>query len=142
MRYTPSGVAVTNVNLATSEKISKTRNGEDVPCPEGWKEGYNGKTWELTTWFRATFWRGAGETVNKHLSKGDQIYIESATLKGVADNGTQNPRVWTGNDGTPRASFEITVHEFQFISGSNGGGQPRDEDEPPGYNPAESDIPF
>ena len=76
MRYTPSGTAVTSFNVATSTTISKTRNGQEVPCPEGWKESFNGRNWELTTWWRVTAWRQLAETCNQFLMKGRTVYVE------------------------------------------------------------------
>jgi single-strand DNA-binding protein len=142
MRYTPSGTPVTNFSVATDTKISKVRNGEDVPCPEGWEESYNGKSWSLTTWWRCTAWRGLAEVVNQYAKKGTQVFIKGE-IKGEATNGTQYPRIWTGNDNVPRASFEVTVRVFKLLgSGGNGGAPaPRDQDEPQGYV-EENDIPF
>lgn len=143
MRYTPSGAAVTNFNVATAERIKKERNGEEVKCPEGWKESYNSKYWELTTWFRVTCWRGLAEIANDFLQKGSQVFVKG-TLKGAAVDGTQNPRVWTGNDGEARASFEVTARTLKFIgSRESGSGQrQQEEEEPPGYYADENDIPF
>jgi single-strand DNA-binding protein len=45
MRYTPDGAPVTSFSVATTERISKqTPNGER-PCPQEWKESYNGRQW-------------------------------------------------------------------------------------------------
>ena len=70
MRYTPSGTAVTNFGVATSRKLSKATTPE---CPDGWKEGYQGKNWELTVFWRVTAWRQLAETVNQFLAKGRQV---------------------------------------------------------------------
>ena len=145
MRYTPSGTAVTSFNVATSTRISKTRNGEAVACPDGWKESFNGKNWELTTWWRVTAWRGLAETCNNFLHKGSQVYVEGE-IKGVAVDGNQNPRVWTGSDGVPHASFELTARTIKFIGGRAGGGgegaaYEEPEEPPPGFV-EENDIPF
>ena len=44
MRYTPDGTPVTNISVATTEVVSKTMpGGGERPCPQGWKESYNGK---------------------------------------------------------------------------------------------------
>jgi len=139
MRYTPGGTAVTSFSLATTSKLSKTSNPE---CPNGWKETYDGKSWELTTWWRITAWRGLAETCNQFLSKGRQIYVEG-TINGEALDGKQNPRIWTGQDGVPRASYEITARVIKFLGGrgdvSAEGG---DIDEPPADFVEENEIPF
>lgn len=141
MRYTPSGTAVTNFRIATSTAVSKERSPE---CPAGWKESYNGRNWELTTWWRVTAWRQLAETCNQFLHKGSQVYVEGE-IGGEATNGTQNPRVWTGNDGTPRASYEVTARMVKFVGArgerAEGGGYEEPEEPPPGFV-EENDIPF
>jgi single-strand DNA-binding protein len=141
MRYTPSGTAVTTFNVATSTKVSKERTPE---CPEGWKDSYNGKAWELTTWFRVTAWRNLAETCNQYLEKGRTVYVEGE-VNGEAANGSQNPRVWTGKDGVARASFELTARVVKFLGGRDGGsagaGAYEPEEPPPGYVEEDS-IPF
>ncbi|MGD2040330.1 MAG: single-stranded DNA-binding protein [Anaerolineae bacterium] len=113
MRYTPEGTPVTSFSVATTKLISKNTR---ETCPAGWKESYNGKNWELTIWWRVTCWRGLAETVNAYLSKGRQVFVEGE-IGGDAENGTQNPRVWTGNDGVARASYEITADTVKFLGG-------------------------
>lgn len=138
MRYTPDGTPVTNFSVATSQVVSKDRT---PTCPSGWKESYNGKNWELTTWFRVACWRGLAETTNQYLAKGREVYIEGV-LNGDADNGSQNPRVWSGDDGVARASYEITARTVQFVGGrDNGnGGPPVGAPPPEGFE--EDSIPF
>ncbi|NIV33066.1 MAG: single-stranded DNA-binding protein [Anaerolineae bacterium] len=139
MRYTPSGTAVTNFSVATSTRISKENTPE---CPDGWKEAYNGKAWELTTWFRVTAWRGLAETTNAYLAKGRQVYIEGE-LNGTTADGSRYPRVWTGQDGVPRASFEITARTVKFLGSSNGNSSDApQQDEPPPGHVEENAIPF
>ena len=128
MRYTPEGTPVASFRLATSEFISKqTANGER-PCPAGWKESYNGRGYELTTWWDVTCWRGLAETVNNYLSKGRQVFVEG-TVKGEAVDGSQNPRVWTGNDGEARASFELTAQTVKFLGSAGDAGAASSDDE-------------
>ena len=140
MRYTAAGTPVTNFNVATTSKISKEKTPE---CPNGWKESYNGNAWELTTWFRVSCWRGLAEMCNQYLAKGRQVYVEGE-LNGEANNGSQNPRVWTGNDGVAKASFELTARTVKFLGGNgsgNGDSAPQSE-EPPSALPEEEVIPF
>ena len=113
MRYTPSGTAVTHFSVATTDGVSKERTPE---CPDGWKESFNGKSWQLTTWWRVTAWRQLAETCNQFLSKGRQVYVEGV-VNGTAVNGSQYPRVWTGQDGQARANFEITARMVRFLGG-------------------------
>lgn len=142
MRYTPGGTAVTSFNVATTNRISKETNAE---CPDGWRESYNGRSWELTTWWRVTAWRQLGELCNQFLSKGRTVYIEGE-VRGAPVNGSQNPRVWTGSDGVPRASFEITARMVKFLGGrgerAEGGAAYEEEEQPPPGFVEENDIPF
>ena len=141
MRYTPSGTAVTNFSVATKTTVSKERSPE---CPAGWKESYNGRNWELTTWWRVTAWRQLAETCNQFLKKGQMVYVEGE-VNGTAANGSQNPRVWTGNDGVARASFEITARLIKFLGGrgerAEDAGPEGPEEPPPGFV-EENEIPF
>jgi single-strand DNA-binding protein len=124
MRYTPDGTPVTNFSVATNRKWSN---------PDG-SQG------EETTWFRVTVWRRMAEVCNQYLSKGRQVFIEG-DLK--PDPATGGPRIWTGNDGLPRASFEVTARTIKFLGGR---GEPSPEgmpglpEEPP-IEP-EEEIPF
>jgi len=142
MRYTQDGTPVTSFSVATKETVSKTNfDGSERPCPQGWKESYNGRNWEITTWWRVTCWRGLAETVNQYVSKGQQIFVEGI-VQGEAADGNLNPRVWTGNDGVARASFELTARTVKFLGsrGDTGGGAPIGEPPPEGFE--EDALPF
>lgn len=133
MRYTPSGQAVTNLNVATNRQYT-SNSGEKV------KE---------TTWFRVSVWGKQAESCNQYLRKGSKVLVEGRMNQ---DPATGGPRVWTGQDGSPRASFEMTAQTVRFLSsrgedqaaGSGGGsgssnyGQPNDAMMPP----SDDDIPF
>ena len=137
MRFTPDGTPVTNFSVATRQVVSKERCQD---CPEGWKESLNGKNWELTTWFRVAAWRKLGEAINEFAGKGMQVYVEGE-LRGEAVDGTQNPRVWTGNDGEHRASYEITARVVKFLGKREGNGAaPTGEAPPEGYE--DDELPF
>ncbi len=128
MRYTPDGTPVTNFSVATRQVVSKERVAD---CPSGWKESLNGKNWELTTWFRVTCWRKLAEAVNEFVGKGQQVFVEGE-LKGEAQNGSQNPRIWTGNDGEAKASYEVTARTVKFLGKRDNGGAPIGEPPPGG----------
>ena len=138
MRYTEDGTPVTNFSVATRQVVSKERVES---CPQGWKESLNGKNWELTTWFRVTTWRKLAEACNTYLAKGQQVFVEGE-LKGEAEAGTQNPRIWVGNDGEHRASFEVTARTVKFLGRrDNGNGAPIGEPPPDGGEDEEV-LPF
>ncbi len=98
MRYTEEGTPVTNFSVATNRKWT---NAEGTPGEE-------------TIWFRVTAWGKLGETCNQYLSKGRQVFVEGR-LK--PDPATGGPRIWTGQDGVSRASFELTALTVQFLGG-------------------------
>jgi len=127
MRYTPSGQAVTSFSVATNRQYT-TGNGEQV------KE---------TVWFRVTTWGKQAEICNQYVKKGMKVLVEGRL---TPDKGTGGPRVWTKNDGTPAASFEVTAGTVRFLSSrgetsemsmQSGGGSYDSAEMPP-----EDDIPF
>jgi single-strand DNA-binding protein len=97
MRYMPDGTAVTNFSVATNRK---------------WTDRSSGEPREETTWFRVSVWGKQAETANQYLSKGRQVLIEGR-LK--SDPQTGGPRMWTAQDGTVRASYELTANLVKFI---------------------------
>ena len=125
MRYTPSGAAVTNFSMATSEKWT----------------GQDGQPQERTIWWRVSAFGKTGEACNEYLKKGSKVLVEGRMN---ADPKTGNPRLWTGNDGQMRASFEVTALTVKFLTprgdaqaGQAGPGMM--EAEPP---TEEAEIPF
>ncbi len=98
MRYTPSGQPVTNFSMATSRKWTNT----------------DGTPGEETIWFRITAWGKLGETCNQYLSKGRQVLVEGRLRP---DPNTGGPRIWTRQDGTAGASFEVTAFTVRFLGG-------------------------
>jgi single-strand DNA-binding protein len=105
MRYTSDGTPVTSFSVATSERWSD-RSGERK---------------ERTTWWRVTAWKKLAETCNEYLSKGRQVLVEGTLMP---DPETGGPRIWTGNDGQARASFELTAQVVRFIGGRGEAGRP------------------
>jgi single-strand DNA-binding protein len=97
MRYLPSGQAVTDMSVATN-RVYYNSNGQKVT---------------ETSWFRVTVWRERAETVNQYLKKGSKVLVEGYLQP---DPETGGPRVWTRNDGTPAASFEMTAQNVTFLS--------------------------
>ena len=125
MRYLPNGTPVTNFSVATNRTYTNA-NGERV---------------QETIWFRVAAWGKQAETVNQYLHKGSRVLVEGRL---VPDPATGGPRIWTRQDGTPAASFEINASTVRFLSSrgeSNGGHM--DEGAPVDDLPAEEDeIPF
>ncbi|MBC8334154.1 MAG: single-stranded DNA-binding protein [Anaerolineales bacterium] len=130
MRYTPNGQAVTNLSIATNRQYT-ANSGEKV------KE---------TTWFRVSVWGKQAEACNTYLKKGSKVLVEGRM---TADSATGGPRIWTANDGSPRASFEVTAQTVRFLSsrsddqgGGDGGGGDYGQGQDNMMPPSDDDIPF
>lgn len=125
MRYMANGTAVTNFSIATNRRWTNQQTGQPV---------------DETTWFRVSVWGKQAETANQYLSKGSRVLVEGR-LRPDANGG---PRTWTANDGTVRASFEMTADTVRFLSGRDDGGNGGDYEDDYGGVPAEEedDIPF
>jgi single-strand DNA-binding protein len=101
MRYTPGGSAVTNFSVAANRS---------------WKAS-DGSKGEETIWFRVAAWGRMAEVCNEYLHKGRPVLVEGRLNP---DSETGGPRVWTGRDGQPRASYEVTASTVKFLSSGNG----------------------
>ena len=103
VKYMPSGGAVTNISVATSET---------------WKDKNTGQPQERTEWHRVVFFNRLGEIAGEYLRKGSKVYIE----------GSLRTRKWQAQDGTDRYTTEIVANEMQMLdsrgdnSGSSMGG--------------------
>ena len=98
MRYMGDGTAVTSFSVATSRRWSN-QSGEPV---------------DETTWFRVSVWGRQAETTNQYLSKGRKVLVEGRL---VPDRETGGPKLFTRQDGSVGASFEIRALEVKFLSG-------------------------
>jgi single-strand DNA-binding protein len=96
-RYMPSGGAVTNITLATSES---------------WKDKQTGQPQERTEWHRVVFFNRLAEIAGEYLRKGSKVYIE----------GSLRTRKWQDQSGQDRYTTEIVASEMQMLD-SKGGGQ-------------------
>jgi single-strand DNA-binding protein len=84
VRYMPSGTAVANVSLATSES---------------WRDRNTGETQERTEWHRVVFFGKLAEVVSQYCKKGSKLYVE----------GRLQTRKWQGQDGQDRYTTEVVV---------------------------------
>ncbi len=100
MRYTSDGTPVTNISVATSRRWNNS----------------DGSKGEETAWFRVTLWRRDAENAAQYLQKGRQVLIEGRMNP---DKATGGPRIWTGQDGAARASYEVTADRIIYL-GSRG----------------------
>ena len=94
-RYMPSGGAVTNISIATSES---------------WKDKQSGETKERTEWHNIVFFNRLGEIAGEYLRKGSQVYVE----------GSLRTRKWQDKNGQDKYTTEIVASEMQML-GSRGG---------------------
>lgn len=127
MRYMADGTAVTNLSVATSRR---------------WTDQNSGEQRELTTWFRVSVWGRQAETVNQYLSKGRRVLVEGRL---ETDPQTGGPRLFTRQDGTVGASYEIRAFLVRFLGGRDETYESYDsEDSFAGDSAAEEedDIPF
>ena len=121
MRFAPSGQPVTNFSVATNRKYT-SGDGQEV------KE---------VAWFKVSAWGKLAEVCNTYLKKGSQVYAEGRL---IVDPATGGPRLWTRQDGSPAASFEIHADLVRFLGGKNGDANGQVE-QPAGAS-AEPEIPF
>ena len=96
-RYLPSGSAVTNIRIATSES---------------WKDKTSGEQQERTEWHNVVFFGRLAEIAAEYLRKGSQVYVE----------GSLRTRKWEGKDGVERYTTETVASEMQMLGGRSGGG--------------------
>jgi single-strand DNA-binding protein len=96
-RYMPSGKAVTNIRVATSES---------------WKDRTTGDMQERTEWHSVVMYDKLGEIAAEYLRKGSQVYIE----------GKIRTRKWQDKEGKDRYTTEIIADQMQMLGGRGGGG--------------------
>jgi single-strand DNA-binding protein len=96
VKYMPSGGAVTNVTIATSET---------------WKDKSSGEKQERTEWHRVVFFQRLAEIAGEYLKKGSKVYVE----------GRLQTRKWQDKDGQDRYTTEIIASEMQMLDGRGAG---------------------
>ncbi len=97
VKYMPSGDAVCNITVATSES---------------WKDKSTGERKENTEWHRVVFFRRLAEIAGEYLKKGSKVYIE----------GRLQTRKWQDQSGTDRYTTEIVANEMQMLDSRGDGG--------------------
>lgn len=117
IRYMPSGAAVANLSLATSES---------------WKDKDSGEKQERTEWHRLVIFGRLAEIAGEYLTKGSKIYAE----------GKLQTRKWE-KEGHDHYSTEIVVREMQMLD-SRGSQKPHAENQhtEPAKDDFDDDIPF
>ena len=106
LRSTPNGVPVCTFTVAVN--CRRASNAEAGQQPEA-------------DFFRVTAWRQLGENCNRYLSKGRKVAIVGAVQVST----------YTAQDGTTRASLEVTADDVEFLSprgeGEGGAGRPAEQ---------------
>jgi single-strand DNA-binding protein len=99
VRYLPSGAAVTNIRVATSEV---------------WKDKQSGEKQERTEWHRIVLFNRLGEIAAQYLRKGSRVFIE----------GSLRTNKWQDQNGNDRYTTEIIASNMQLMDSKGGGSAP------------------
>lgn len=105
LRYTPSGTAVANLRIATTET---------------WTDRNSGQRQEHTEWHSVDLWDKQAETLQEYLRKGRQIYVE----------GSLRTRQWDDRDGNKRYATNVRANRVVLLGRGDGGGVRDDADQP------------
>ena len=97
-RYAPSGDAICNIRIATTDT---------------WKDKATGEKKEATEWHRVAFFGRLAEIAGQYLKKGSQVYIE----------GSLRTRKWQDKDGQDRYTTEIRADEMKMLGSRQGSGE-------------------
>ena len=127
-RYMPSGDAMTNIAVATTDK---------------WKDKATGEQKEANEWHRISCFGKLAEIAGQYLKKGSQVYVE----------GKLRTRKWTDKDGIEKYTTEIIADSMQMLGARmSGSGEESSGRSKPAESPSSSvasaldamddDIPF
>ena len=97
-RFAPSGDAICNISVATTES---------------WKDKQTGEKKEATEWHRVGFFGKLAEIAGQYLRKGSQVYIE----------GSLRTRKWQDKNGQDRYITEIRGDVMKMLGGKPEGQQ-------------------
>ena len=122
MRYMPDGTAVTSFSVATNRRWN---NAQGQPVDE-------------TTWFRVSIWGKRAEAANQYITKGSKVLVEGRIKP---DPNTGGPRLWTRQDGTVAASFEVQADNFTFVGSKQDGGSGGGNSRPSGAGEFDDTVP-
>ncbi len=97
IRYMPSGDAVANVRIATTDT---------------WRDKTSGENREQTEWHSVVFFGRLAEIAGQYLHKGSRVYVE----------GSLRTRKWQDKEGQERYTTEIRAQDMQMLDSRNAGG--------------------
>ncbi len=117
VKYTPSGTAIANFSIATTEKWTK-----------------DGQKNEKTEWHKIVAWQRLAEICGEYLHKGSQVYVE----------GKLQTRSWDDKEGNKKYTTEIVINQMQMLGSRS---EPKQDRGPEGINPGDTtpdgeEIPF
>lgn len=99
VRYLPTGGAVANFTIATSES---------------WTDKATNEKKEQTEWHRIVIYQRLAEIAGEYLRKGSKVYLE----------GKLKTRKWQDQQGVERYTTEIVCNELQMLDGKQDGAAP------------------
>ena len=108
LRFTPSGQAVANFNLAANRQYTDA----------------NSQVVKETTWFRISVWGKSAENCTAFLHTGSLVLVEGRL---ICDPETGGPRLYSRQDSTPSASFEVNASTVRFLSGRTEEAEPAEQ---------------
>jgi single-strand DNA-binding protein len=125
LRYLPSGEAVANFTIATTEK---------------WRDKNSGESKESTEWHNITCFGGLADIVSNYLHKGSLVYV----------SGKIKTRKYQDKDGNEKYSTSIQCQELKMLGGKPSNGEQKSEPKPQnapasknsGFSDMDDDIPF
>lgn len=116
IRYTPSGVPVASIRLATNEY---TRDSE-------------GQLQEYTEWHSIVAWRQLAEMTERLIQQGTKLYVE----------GRIRSRSYEDSSGTKRTSYEIIADSIIVLSGRKDAAASGDQSSETAEDSGGGDVPF
>lgn len=119
IKYTASGAAIANLNVATTDK---------------WRDKQTGEMNERTEWHRVVFFGRIAEVLSEYASKGTQVFVE----------GKLQTDKWTDNNGVERYTTKVVGSDLKLLGGKPAqqqGGGFRKKPEPVAEE-GQEDIPF
>ncbi len=94
VRYMPSGAAITNITIATSDSYKSKESGELVTTTE---------------WHKVVFYNKLAEIAGEYLKKGSKVYVE----------GSLKTQKWKDKEGNDRYTTQIIGREMQMLDGKS-----------------------
>lgn len=116
VKYTPSGTAVANFSVATSDSYMDK----------------DGNKQEKTEWINAVVWGKQAELCGQYLSKGRQVYIE----------GRLQTRSYDDKEGNKRYVTEVVAQRVQFLGGKSQGGEFSNTAPQEQFDAGDDNVPF